>query len=169
MYLFLVFSLLFGSTCLTADLPSLAKGLQPMQAQWATVVYSTYPEGSVEAIVFVDRRPQENGAVTEVPMKRLTYFPSGILQSESDLAATTLDAIVLHGVSICYYETGAIQSITDYYNGQKAGIHRTFYPNEHIQQEQEYTAGKLDGAAAYFDEEGNLLQIGYFQDAIPIG
>lgn len=75
----------------------------------------------------------------------------------------------LHGKVKCYYFSGMPESVTDYSEGVKQGVQKTFYPNGQLKEEANFLYNQLHGTKQTFSREGKRLLTQEFQNGEPSG
>jgi antitoxin component YwqK of YwqJK toxin-antitoxin module len=63
------------------------------------------------------------------------------------------------GVIVEFYDDGKVESETEFKNGSKEGVHRTYHPNGKIENEYLEKNNREYGVDKTWDESGNLIKV----------
>ena len=144
-----------------------AMQLAAKMPEWRPDVLEQYPNGNPKVILYYG----ENDEGKEIPLKRLSFYPSGVLQEESDLVTIAEDepafkeweaTIVPHGVSLLFTEEGKPNRIGQFKRGLLHGEMQTFYPDGNPQHTLHFKNGKRHGKACSYFAEGKLAEEGAY-------
>jgi antitoxin component YwqK of YwqJK toxin-antitoxin module len=64
---------------------------------------------------------------------------------------------LLAGTSKTYFDTGSLESVTEYRSNRKHGLYTSYYPSGAVKETGEYAADKKHKEWKTFDEQGKLL------------
>lgn len=91
------------------------------------------------------------------------------MESNNIMTLENYKADKLHGVKKVFYRSNTLAEETNYVNGLKNGISRTFSEKEVIIDFHTYKEDKLDGLATYYDGNGQKLYEGNYSKGLKIG
>jgi antitoxin component YwqK of YwqJK toxin-antitoxin module len=139
---------LIGGTLGEIPVP-VATQLRVRVPEWRTVIARKYDgDANPAEVIFFE---EEEGV--ETPVKKITMYPTGKIQEESDLTLVNGD-VVFHGVSVAFTPIGELDSLTHYDKGLEHGIKEFYYPGGQIKESISYFQGKKHGLSQLFFESG---------------
>lgn len=85
------------------------------------------------------------------------YFMSGALQSEYH--AIDQEGNIMHGKSVCFYESGVKYSEFYYVKGEAHGIAKFYYHNGNLSIVEPFKSGFFHGNVIYYTEANNVSRV----------
>ncbi len=162
--------------CFLMFLPLRAQGadevLKSRQPNWRTKILESFPEGGVQKVLFYEPAAREE---VDIPVKVVSYYPSGEMRNETDLTVLPKDdpvalssgtRVVPHGFSVDYWPSGVAERVSFY---EKGKLHGNFYGyDEHstLIERGTYSQGKLTGLLERYHSDGTKAFQAHYEEGV---
>lgn len=146
--------------------------LKIRQPNWRIKTLASFPEGGIQKIVFFEPSTHED---VDIPVKAVTYFEDGKMQSETDLLVLSNDdpiakqvgtTVVPHGFSITYWPQGVPSKVMIYEKGVLNGNFSVYDETAALVEKGTYRQGLLSGNLERFNRDGTRSFLGHYQDGV---
>ncbi len=142
---------------------SVFRELKPRQPNWRVEVLSLHPQGTPHQVYFLE--PAFGGG--ERPVKQVSFFESGQIQSEVDVMVMKGPSeenfkVLPHGTRIDLEIDGSLSQVWHYEEGVLHGVNKAFYPSGKIRAEKTFVQGVLEGPVKFYYENGSLKEEGVY-------
>ena len=147
-----------------------AEELKTQRPDWKFEITAYHPSGGAKEIVFFEEQDHQR----RVPMKKVTYFESGKICSEEDIALQAVVendeekiAIVPHGRGVILFEDGNTECILNYKAGQLHGPLKTYFNSGKVNNDFNFKEGQFHGPAVSYYASGQVKEEAYYDEGKP--
>ena len=171
--IFLICLLLLG-TGLVDDRKIHAEGTQKKQyykfpkeikPHWFIHVLKSYSSEEPQSILFLNK--QADGSL--IPVKLKTFYPEGMVKSESDLGGSNKDTFHKEGTTLTYYRNGHIRRMQFFAQGIQEAEEVYYNDQGKIKSIYHLKGGIKQGAYKLYFDGGGIYEEGFFDKGYKTG
>lgn len=147
------------------------ESLRLRQPNWRTKILESFPEGGIRKVLFYE--PVQDGS--DVPVKVVTYYPSGQIRNETDLtvlpeghssAVAAGTTVVPQGFSVDYWPNGVAAKVSFFDQGILHGNTTSYDETSSLTERGSYDKGKLTGPFDRFYSDGSKRSQAHYRDGV---
>jgi antitoxin component YwqK of YwqJK toxin-antitoxin module len=147
-----------------SQVPAVELGPRPLLFNWSSQVVQSWDSGVPKELLFL------NG--DEWPVKKILYYPSGMLFQEIDLIDCSYGEAFkgsAHGAVWSFYENGSIMRTEMLEKGLKEGSQRSFSEEGILVEERQYHGNVLDGICVCYFPSGQIYERQLYKNGVRSG